>query len=168
MESERDNQKKVIDESRQKDASSNAASAADSVRLQELERENDKLKDQLQGYRKAVVNSKEFEQLLASGNYDNGIEVNNNNDLEEGNKNNNTLVDPVKMREASRVMLQQFESMKEELKWRSEECVELKAMLATRAMDQALVAQDGKPEILNEDGELAIAYRFDERLLRFA
>jgi len=163
LESERDNLKSVVDESRQRDATPIESSAADSVRLQETERENVKLKDQLREYRKAIVNSNEFEQLLASGSYC-GKEVNNNSN-EEVNKNNNTLVESANMTEASRAMLRQFDSMKEELMRRSEECVELKTMLAERAMDQALVAQEsygGKPEILNEDGELAIAYRAEK------
>ena len=173
LETERDNMKIVIDE-RSKDSSNVALQqqqqlqqqAADSVRLQELESENVKLKDQLQGYRKAVLNSKEFEQMVATGCY--GDKEVNNNDLGGVNRNNNTVVatSSAHLAEASKEMMRQFESMKEELERRSEECVQLKTMLATRALGQELIAKEnfaGKAEIVNEDGELAVAYRWANR-----
>jgi len=161
LETERDKLKDAVDDKHKETLSS--AQAADAVRLQELEQENVKLKDQLQGFRKAVVKSKEFEQLVATGHHA-ASEVNNNRESEL-NQNNNTLVDTDNMAEASKVMLRQFDTMKEELERRSEECVQLKTMLATRAMDQALVAKEsygGKADIVNEDGELAIAYRTEK------
>ena len=56
--------------------------------------------------------------------------------------------------------------MKEELERRRDECVQLKAVLANRTVDQAAIAKEsygGNPEMINEDGELEIAYRTEKQ-----
>ena len=68
-------------------------------------------------------------------------------------------------------LAENFESMREELKQRQNECSRLRAILATRAkaMDGKVADESygGDKKLVNEDGELEMAYRTQKDLNRF-
>ncbi|KAK8719220.1 hypothetical protein OTU49_014173, partial [Cherax quadricarinatus] len=63
----------------------------------------------------------------------------------------------------------QFEALQDELERRREECIQLRTVLANRAHDLRSLTQTsyGKDvDILNEDGELALAYQTQKQINR--
>ncbi|KAF2349499.1 hypothetical protein FHG87_019745 [Trinorchestia longiramus] len=61
----------------------------------------------------------------------------------------------------------QFETLQDELERRREECVHLRTVLATRATElRTLSSQsyEANPNLLNEDGELAVAYQTQKQV----
>ena len=109
-----------------KKVSDDGDAAMKSIRLQEVEQENAKLKDRLDRYHKAIASSTEFEAMIgATKNWNNAnVEEAGESDMEVNNNRFNTA-------EASKIMLQQFQAMQSELERRREECVELKTMLSS-------------------------------------
>jgi myosin-5 len=56
----------------------------------------------------------------------------------------------------------QFEAMTEELDRRREECIQLKAVLSNRNISTSAIARESyhnDPDMINDDGELAVAYK---------
>merc|ERR1712142_253663 len=136
-----------------------AKMASQSIRLQEIEQENAKLKNRLDRYQKAIANSKEFEKCVGASTTEPTRVTdgdNNNNDDDEVNHN------VVNSKEASQVMLREFESMKAELSRRRDECVELKTMVATLSMEQSKSRKSDRVEDATTDGELESAYRAEK------
>ncbi|XP_069970718.1 unconventional myosin-Va-like isoform X8 [Penaeus vannamei] len=106
--------------------------AQELIRLQELEMENAKLKDDLNRLRKSIADSEPQ-----------------NNRIQE--------------------FMKQFEALQDELERRREECIQLRTVLANRAHDLRSLTQSsyGKDvDIVNEDGELAIAYQTQKQVNR--
>lgn len=61
----------------------------------------------------------------------------------------------------------QIVALNEELDRRREECLQLKSVLASRAKDSIEIAKEsygGDSNILNEDGELAMAYQTQKEI----
>ena len=63
----------------------------------------------------------------------------------------------------------QLNSLKEELKQRQTEAVRLRTMLASKTKELSQLASDaytgsGDPTLINEDGELEMAYRTQKEL----
>ena len=61
----------------------------------------------------------------------------------------------------------QFDAMKDELERRRDECIQLRTMLSARSRGMSEVADEsygGNPNILNEDGELEMAYKTQKDL----
>jgi len=60
-----------------------------------------------------------------------------------------------------RLLSENFESMREELKHRQNECSRLRTLLASRQAANGVVVGDSHsvdPHLMNEDGELEMAY----------
>ena len=67
--------------------------------------------------------------------------------------------------------LAQFEAMLEELARRREECLQLRTLLSARSRELSQLASENygnNPAIVNEDGELEMAYRTQKDLNRLA
>ncbi|KAK4298028.1 hypothetical protein Pmani_029590 [Petrolisthes manimaculis] len=67
------------------------------------------------------------------------------------------------------LLREQFESLQDELERRREECIQLRTVLANRAHDMRALTQTsyGKDvDIVNEDGELAVAYQTQKQVNR--
>ena len=63
----------------------------------------------------------------------------------------------------------QFRAMTDELERRREECLQLRAMMAERSITTHEIAKQsygGQDNIVNEDNELAMAYRTQKELNR--
>lgn len=63
----------------------------------------------------------------------------------------------------------QFEAMNDELERRREECLQLRAMMAEKSITTHAIAKEsygGNDNIVNEDNELAMAYRTQKELNR--
>ncbi|XP_076051638.1 dilute class unconventional myosin isoform X4 [Oratosquilla oratoria] len=106
--------------------------AQEMIRLQELEMENAKLKDDLGRLRNSIAEAEPH-----------------NNRVQE--------------------FMKQFEALQDELERRREECIQLRTVLANRSHDLAALtsASYGKDvDIVNEDGELAIAYQTQKQINR--
>ncbi|XP_071515653.1 unconventional myosin-Va isoform X4 [Panulirus ornatus] len=106
--------------------------AQELIRLQELEMENAKLKDDLNRLRKSIADAEPQ-----------------NNRVQE--------------------FMKQFEALQDELERRREECIQLRTVLANRAHDLRSLTQTsyGKDvDIVNEDGELALAYQTQKQVNR--
>ena len=61
--------------------------------------------------------------------------------------------------------------MAEELNRRREECIQLRTMLSNSAISAHSVRKEsygGEPDLVNEDGELEIAYKTQKDLNRYA
>ena len=64
---------------------------------------------------------------------------------------------------------EQFTAMSDELERRREECLQLRAMLAEKSITTHAIAKEsygGMDDIVNEDNELALAYRTQKELNR--
>lgn len=62
---------------------------------------------------------------------------------------------------------EQFTAMSDELERRREECLQLRAMLAEKSITTHAIAKEsygGMDDIVNEDNELALAYRTQKEL----
>ncbi|CAL4082348.1 unnamed protein product, partial [Meganyctiphanes norvegica] len=106
--------------------------AQELIRLQELEMENAKQKDDLARLRKSIADQ---------------------------NPKNNQVQE----------FLKQFEALQDELDRRREECIQLKTVLANRSHDMHSFTKSsyGKDvDIVNEDGELAVAYQTQKQVNR--
>ncbi|XP_064089010.1 unconventional myosin-Va-like isoform X3 [Macrobrachium nipponense] len=106
--------------------------AQELIRLQELEMENAKLKDDLNRLRKSIADSEPQ-----------------NNQVQE--------------------FMKQFEALQDELERRREECIQLRTVLANRSHDIRSLTENsyGKDvDIVNEDGELAVAYQTQKQVNR--
>ena len=60
------------------------------------------------------------------------------------------------------VFTAQFAAMVDELARRREECIQLRTLLATRSKGQTDIASEsygGQSDLVNEDGELEMAYK---------
>lgn len=67
------------------------------------------------------------------------------------------------------VSSEQFTAMSDELERRREECLQLRAMLAEKSITTHAIAKEsygGMDDIVNEDNELALAYRTQKELNR--
>ncbi|XP_068247179.1 unconventional myosin-Va isoform X6 [Palaemon carinicauda] len=106
--------------------------AQELIRLQELEMENAKIKDDLNRLRKSIAESEPH-----------------NNQVQE--------------------FMKQFEALQDELERRREECIQLRTVLANRSSDIRSLTENsyGKDvDIVNEDGELAVAYQTQKQVNR--
>ncbi|KAK7096542.1 hypothetical protein V1264_005826 [Littorina saxatilis] len=110
-----------------------------SLKMQELENENDKLKREVQRLMKAIAETTNFG--------DNGGQVS----------------------PAAKEFLDQFEAMTDELERRREECLQLRAMMADRLITTHSIGKEsygGHDDIINEDNELEMAYKTQKDLNR--
>ena len=67
------------------------------------------------------------------------------------------------------IISEQFEAQQDELERRREECIQLRTVLANRSQEMRSMTQTsyGKDvDIVNEDGELAIAYQTQKQINR--
>lgn len=67
-------------------------------------------------------------------------------------------------------IVDQFEAMNDELERRREECLQLRAMMAEKSITTHAIAKEsygGNDNIVNEDNELAMAYRTQKELNRY-
>ncbi|KAK2149285.1 hypothetical protein LSH36_457g02032 [Paralvinella palmiformis] len=109
----------------------------DTIRLQELEIECNRLREELTSLRKAVADSTDFDGTGMKGG------------------------------PAAREFKDQFVAMTDELNRRRDECIQLRTLLVTRSRGMAELANEnygGDPSILNEDGELEMAYKTQKDL----
>ncbi|VDI51598.1 myosin V [Mytilus galloprovincialis] len=105
--------------------------------MQELENENDKLKREVGKLMKAITDSTDFTQQEVSP--------------------------------SGKELMDQFEAMNDELERRREECLQLRAMMAEKSITTHAIAKEsygGNDNIVNEDNELAMAYRTQKELNR--
>lgn len=105
----------------------------DLIRLQELEMENAKLKDNINKLRKSLS---EHERGANGGDEE---------------------------------LLNQFSALQDELERRRDECIQLRTILANKSQDMKQVARDsygGEVDIINEDGELLMAFETQKKLTR--
>ncbi|XP_042231898.1 unconventional myosin-Va-like isoform X3 [Homarus americanus] len=132
LEKERRSLAKQIDQLESSSPMDDPQHAQELIRLQELEMENAKLKDDLNRLRKSIADSEPQ-----------------NNRVQE--------------------FMKQFEALQDELERRREECIQLRTVLANRAHDLRSLTQTsyGKDvDIVNEDGELALAYQTQKQVNR--
>nr|XP_053650160.1 unconventional myosin-Va-like isoform X2 [Cherax quadricarinatus] len=132
LEKERRSLAKQVDQLESASPMDDPQHAQELIRLQELEMENAKLKDDLNRLRKSIADSEPQ-----------------NNQVQE--------------------FMKQFEALQDELERRREECIQLRTVLANRAHDLRSLTQTsyGKDvDILNEDGELALAYQTQKQINR--
>ncbi|XP_069102080.1 LOW QUALITY PROTEIN: unconventional myosin-Va-like [Argopecten irradians] len=114
--------------------------AYNNLKMQELENENDKVKPlkKYQNSSPTITGTTDFDQ--------------------------NAQLTP-----AGKEFLEQFEAMTDELERRREECLQLRAMMAERSITTHEIAKQsygGIDSIVNEDNELAMAYRTQKELNR--
>ncbi|KAK3604422.1 hypothetical protein CHS0354_008749 [Potamilus streckersoni] len=110
-----------------------------SLKMQELQNENDKLKREVTKLMKAISESANFES--------------------KGKKTS----------KASKEFMDQFEAMADELERRREECIQLRSHLAERSISSHAIAKEyysGSDDRVNEDNELAMAYQTQRDLNR--
>lgn len=101
----------------------------DLMKLQELEMENAKLKDNLNKLRRTTAEP--------------GAE--------------------------GKELLRQFHAMQDELERRRDECIQLRTVLANKSQDMKHIAHDsysGDVDLINEDGELLMAFASQKKLIR--
>ncbi|XP_064645972.1 unconventional myosin-Va-like isoform X4 [Lineus longissimus] len=121
-------------------ASINDNSSADKIRADELELEKNRLNAELMRLRKVVAESAAF---------DDGGEKGASEEQE-------------KRQSVAKEFMDQFEAMTEELERRREECIQLKAVMANRNVSTSAIARESyhnDPGMINDDGELAVAYK---------
>ncbi|VDI69646.1 myosin V [Mytilus galloprovincialis] len=112
--------------------------AYNNLKMQELENENDKLKREVGKLMKAITDSTDFTQQEVSP--------------------------------SGKELMDQFEAMNDELERRREECLQLRAMMAEKSITTHAIAKEsygGNDNIVNEDNELAMAYRTQKELNRY-
>ncbi|GAB6032023.1 myosin I [Chamberlinius hualienensis] len=66
-------------------------------------------------------------------------------------------------------LLNQFTTLQDELERRRDECIQLRTILANKSQDMKRVASDsygGEVDIINEDGELLMAFETQKKLIR--
>ncbi|XP_076081183.1 unconventional myosin-Va-like isoform X3 [Mytilus galloprovincialis] len=125
--------------------------AYNNLKMQELENENDKLKREVGKLMKAITDSTDFTQQEVSPS---GKEL-----MDLGKDSSRSV----------RILLDQFEAMNDELERRREECLQLRAMMAEKSITTHAIAKEsygGNDNIVNEDNELAMAYRTQKELNR--
>ncbi|KAK3095804.1 hypothetical protein FSP39_019412 [Pinctada imbricata] len=113
--------------------------AYNNLKRQELENENDKLKREVSKLMKSIAETTDFE---AKG----------------GN-----------LSKAGKEFMDQYDAMSDELERRREECLQLRAMLAEKSITTHAIAKQsygGVDNIVNEDDELATAYRSEKEINR--
>ncbi|XP_074661653.1 unconventional myosin-Va-like [Tubulanus polymorphus] len=116
--------------------------AYEQIRLQELEMENAKLKDELMKLRKMIA---EYGKL--------------------GDESGRSE----KEDSAAKEFMDQFEAMADELERRREECIQLRSVIAERSRSMSQVAQENygnDPDLINEDNELVTAYKTQKMINR--
>ncbi|ELT88116.1 hypothetical protein CAPTEDRAFT_225225 [Capitella teleta] len=109
----------------------------ETIKLQELEMEGSKMKEELNLLRKAIADSTDFEGTGLKGGA------------------------------PAKEFMDQFEAMADELARRREECIQLRTLLASRSRTTDALASEnygGDPNLVNEDGELEMAYRTQKDL----
>ncbi|XP_022303516.2 unconventional myosin-Va-like isoform X3 [Crassostrea virginica] len=120
-------------------------------KMQELQNENDKLKREVSKLMKSISENVSFEK--GGTNSPAGKE----------------FMDSKKIEDQMRVFREQFTAMSDELERRREECLQLRAMLAEKSITTHAIAKEsygGMDDIVNEDNELALAYRTQKELNR--
>ncbi|XP_056002833.1 unconventional myosin-Va-like isoform X5 [Ostrea edulis] len=125
--------------------------AYNNLKMQELQNENDKLKREVNKLMKSISENVNFEK--GGSNSPAGKEFMESKEIE----------DQVK------VFTDQFTAMADELDRRREECLQLRAMLAEKSITTHAIAKEsygGMDDIVNEDNELALAYRTQKELNR--
>lgn len=68
------------------------------------------------------------------------------------------------------MVIDQFSALQDELERRRDECIQLRTILANSSQGMKQVAQDsygGEVEIINEDGELLMAFETQKKLIRY-
>lgn len=111
--------------------------AYDQQKMQELQMENNKLREELRTLQRAIAADDEHHHAGS--------------------------------RHANNAVMDQVKAMEEELDRRREECLQLKALMASRTFDSREVAKEsygGHQDMLNEDGELVMAYKTQKDLNR--
>ncbi|XP_021345690.1 unconventional myosin-Va-like isoform X3 [Mizuhopecten yessoensis] len=125
--------------------------AYNNLKMQELENENDKLKREV---------SKLVASIAETTNFDQTVELTPaGKEFLEQDLNTDRI----------KVLQKQFEAMTDELERRREECLQLRAMMAERSITTHEIAKQsygGIDSIVNEDNELAMAYRTQKELNR--
>jgi len=67
-------------------------------------------------------------------------------------------------------IIEQFEAQQEELSRRREECIQLRTVLASQGKRMGDIANEsyqGDPFVINEDGELQMAYKTQKELNKY-
>ncbi|XP_062613392.1 unconventional myosin-Va-like isoform X4 [Saccostrea cucullata] len=119
--------------------------------MQELQNENDKLKREVNKLMKSISENVSFEK--GGTNSPAGKE----------------FMDAKKIEDQVKVFRDQFTAMADELDRRREECLQLRAMLAEKSITTHAIAKEsygGNDDLVNEDNELALAYRTQKELNR--
>ncbi|XP_052692333.1 unconventional myosin-Va-like isoform X3 [Crassostrea angulata] len=124
--------------------------AYNNLKMQELQNENDKLKREVNKLMKSISENVSFER--GGTNSPAGKE----------------FMD-AKVEDQMKAFREQFTAMSDELERRREECLQLRAMLAEKSITTHAIAKEsygGMDDIVNEDNELALAYRTQKELNR--
>ncbi|KAF8788252.1 unconventional myosin-Va-like isoform X3 [Argiope bruennichi] len=127
LESEKNRLEKKLEnlEAKEEDSPKEEKFLKDAIRLQDLEMENSKLKNEITKLRESLAKE------------------------DPSNK--------------AQDLLDQFEAMQEELERRREECIQLRTILADRNLPPQLA---NRTELINEDGELLMAFETQKVLIR--
>nr|KAG5702614.1 hypothetical protein BaRGS_028000 [Batillaria attramentaria] len=124
-----------------------------SLKMQELENENDKLKREVERLMKSIAETTNFG--------DNGGQV---------SPAAKEFLDSEAAKRRLAAYKDQFEAMTDELERRREECLQLRAMMAERVISTHSIAKDsygGHDDLVNEDNELEMAYKTQKDLNRW-
>ncbi|KAK3748926.1 hypothetical protein RRG08_019460, partial [Elysia crispata] len=149
-----------------------ADSAFGSLRMQELQNDNDKLRREVSKLMKAIADTVDFEHSSQKTISEAGKEF---LDQEEQVLRMTEAEDSIWEVSAEDFDQQlsafqaQFEAMTDELERRREECLHLKAMLAERTITSHSIAREsygGHDNLVNEDNELELAYKTQKDLNR--
>ncbi|XP_059173032.1 unconventional myosin-Va-like [Physella acuta] len=145
--------------------------AFESLKMQELENDNDKLRREVAKLMKSIADTVDFENTSSKKNaskagqefLDQGVDPLEVYDSDEIQGSSDQMDEQLSTFKA------QFEAMTDELDRRREECLQLKAMLADRTITTHSIAREsygGNDNLVNEDNELEMAYRTQKDLNR--
>ncbi|XP_055872959.1 unconventional myosin-Va-like isoform X4 [Biomphalaria glabrata] len=126
--------------------------AFESLKMQDLQNDNDKLKREVSKLMKSIAESVPME-----------------NTKKSNSKAGQEFFGSTKMADEVSTFKAQFEAMADELERRREECLQLKAMLADRTITTHSIAREsygGNDVLVNEDNELEMAYKTQKDLNR--
>ncbi|CAL1542577.1 unnamed protein product [Lymnaea stagnalis] len=129
--------------------------AFDSLKMQDLQNDNDKLRREVNKLMKSIADTVEFE--------------NTSSKKSSSKAGQEFLGDSDLVGKKLSTYKAQFEAMTDELDRRREECLQLKAMLADRTITTHSIAREsygGIDNLVNEDNELEMAYRTQKDLNR--
>ncbi|XP_052263994.1 unconventional myosin-Va-like isoform X4 [Dreissena polymorpha] len=136
------------------------SNAYESLKMQELENENDKLKREV---------AKLMESIAKTTNFNKGAKSTPAGKEFLARKLSMRRKPDKQEEEAAKTFHDQFEAMTDELERRREECLQLRSLLAERSISTHAVAKQsygGQDEMVNEDNELTMAYKSQRDIIR--